>query len=76
MMKKKRKIILNSTLLSLFVITLTSFTDSKNEIRTVEEINVVIKNQKGIFLIDKFEVIDLMTKQQADYVIGVEKKRP
>ena len=74
MMKKKRKIILNSTLLSLFVITLTSFTDSKNEIRTVEEINVVIKNQKGIFLIDKFEVIDLMTKQQADYVIGVEKK--
>lgn len=48
------------------------FTGVKNNDRKIENLDVDIVEQQGIFFTDDLEVIDLMTDKSADYVIGVE----
>ncbi len=58
-----------SGLVLLFLI---AFTGIRNHSRTVESIDISIAQEEGNFFTDQLEVMDLMTLDKADYIVGVE----
>ena len=49
-----------------------TFSGVKNHSRKVEEISIEIEQENGNFFTDQLEVMDLMTLNKADYLVGLE----
>lgn len=72
MSKEEKKNILIYSFSGILLLSLITFAGIKNNSRKIDEVNVEILEQDGIFFTDQLEVVDLMTDKSADYVIGVE----
>ncbi|MEO9484072.1 MAG: cell division protein FtsQ [Ekhidna sp.] len=72
MSKEEKKNILIYSFSGLLLLSLITFAGIKNNSRKIDEVNVEILEQDGIFFTDQLEIVDLMTDKSADYVIGVE----
>ena len=72
MSKEEKKNMLIYSFSGLLLLLLITFAGIKNNSRSVENVQVEITDQEGIFFTDQLEVVDLMTDKSADYVIGVE----
>ncbi len=72
MSKEEKKNILIYSFSGLLLISLIAFAGVKNNSRKIDDVQVEIMGQDGIYFTDQLEVVDLMTDKSADYVIGVE----
>lgn len=54
------------------MVVLILFAGVKNHSRKVDQLQVDIKDQDGIYFTDQLEVVDLITDKSGDYVVGVE----
>lgn len=71
MSKEEKKNLLIYSFSGLLLLTLIMLTGVRNNARSIEEVQVEIVDQEGIYFTDQLEVMDLMTAQNGDYVVGV-----
>ncbi|MEM6735508.1 MAG: hypothetical protein AAF620_05500 [Bacteroidota bacterium] len=75
MSSKEKKNLLVYSFSGVIILFLVIFSEAKNNSRVIEEVDVDVLDQEGIFFTNDLEVIDLMTEKQSDYVIGVEMEK-
>jgi len=71
MSREQKKHILIYSFSGAIFLFLVIFSELKSNTREVEDLDVEVLEQEGNFFTDDLEVIDLMTEEQSDYVIGV-----
>lgn len=71
MSKEQKKNILIFSFSGVLLVFLMVFSGVRNNDREIEELNVEVMEEEGIFFTDDLEVIDLITDQSTDYVVGV-----
>ena len=72
MSKEEKKNILIYSFSGALLVSLMVFSGLKNNGREIEEMDVDVLGEEGVYFTDELEVIDLMTDKSADYVIGLE----
>ena len=71
-MSNEKKNILIYSFSGLALLSLITFSGIKNSDRKVNSISVSITQEEGIFFTDKLEVMDLITLDKSDFIIGSE----
>lgn len=71
-MSQEKKNILLYSFSGLVILILITFSGVKNNSRTVQEVDIAIEQEEGNFFTDEIEVLDLMTLDESDYLIGSE----
>ncbi|MEQ9405064.1 MAG: cell division protein FtsQ [Cyclobacteriaceae bacterium] len=69
-MSQEKKNILIYSFSGLVILTLITFSGIKNNDRKVQEVDVSIEQEDGNFFTDELEVMDLMTLDKTDFIVG------
>ena len=71
-MSQEKKNILIYSFSGLIILSLITFSGIKNNDRKVQEVDVDIVQEDGNFFTDEMEVMDLMTLEKTDFIVGSE----
>jgi len=74
MSKEQKKNIVIFSFSGVLLLFLMVFAGFRNEERAIENLEVEVAEEDGVFFTNDLEVIDLMTNKQQDFVLGVEAK--
>ncbi len=72
MSREKKKSILIYTFSGLLLVSLMTFSSTRVNNRKVEELRIEVVEEDGNYFTDDLEVIDLLTNQSNDFVVGAE----
>ncbi|MEM6830430.1 MAG: hypothetical protein AAF551_07920, partial [Bacteroidota bacterium] len=71
-MSKERKNIIMHSFTGLVILIMVAFSSARNGSRKVEDVAIDIKQEHGNYFTDQFEVKNLMTLEETDYILGSE----